>query len=34
MGVKATPTIFVGKHRVDGAAPFETLAAAFRDALK
>jgi len=34
MGVNATPTIFIGKRRVDGAAAFERLAEMFRAELQ
>ena len=34
MGVNATPTIFIGKRRVDGAAAYERLAEAFRAELQ
>lgn len=34
MGVSATPTIFIGGRKIDGAVPFETLAEAVRAGLQ
>lgn len=34
MGVRATPTIFIGKERIEGAGSFNALAAAVRAQMK